>query len=438
MMIRPEPGQRRAYDHRLREQVCQAGVQSLGRDLRIPRSTVALWRRRGLRPVVSTDDQHLDRAQLLAKIAKLERRGRILAAVVRLLLAILRVSRFKLDEERFPDGADKAAILRSIDGAQPALPLATILRIVRLPSSRYHAWRRAGKTCGLQDRSSCPRTTPGQLTPAEVAAIRDMVLAPEYRHMPMRTLCLFAQRIGKVFAAVTTWSTLVREHGWRRPRLRVHPDKPEVGVRATRPNEFWHLDVTVVKLVDGVKVYIHAVIDNFSRKILAWFVADRLEPQATAHLLVEASRFLEAGAARPTVVADSGVENVNRVVDATLAASCLRRVLAQVEVTFSNSMIEAFWRSLKHQWLYLNALDSIEKVRKLVAFFVEEHNSKMPHAAFDGHTPDEMYFGTAPNLEAQLTAARTSAIAARMDANRAVSCGRCAARDLAPVPEVPL
>jgi hypothetical protein len=97
----------------------------------------------------------------------------------------------------------------------------------------------------------------------------------------------------------------------------------------------------------------------------------------------------------PTVVADSGVENVNAVVDAILVLACLHRVLAQVEVTFSNSMIEAFWRSLKHQWLFLNSLDTTARLRSLVAFFVEEHNTKMPHAAFRGQTPDEMYYATA-------------------------------------------
>jgi putative transposase len=51
------------------------------------------------------------------------------------------------------------------------------------------------------------------------------------------------------------------------------------------------------------------------------------------------------------VVAGSGSENVNRAVDGVLDDEELSRVLAQVEVTFSNSMIEAFWRSLKHSWL---------------------------------------------------------------------------------------
>ena len=88
-------------------------------------------------------------------------------------------------------------------------------------------------------------------------------------------------------------------------------------------------------------------------------------------------------------------------------------------------MIEAFWRSLKHQWLYLNSLDSIERLRVLVAFFIEQHNTQMPHSAFSGQTPDEMYFGTAVDLPAQLAAARTKARADRLAANRAMTCDQC-------------
>jgi hypothetical protein len=85
----------------------------------------------------------------------------------------------------------------------------------------------------------------------EVAAIKEMVLAPEHRHMPVGTLAVYAQRLGKVFASVTTWSKLIREHGWHPPRKRLHPPKPTIGVRATRPDETWHIDVTVLKLLDG-------------------------------------------------------------------------------------------------------------------------------------------------------------------------------------------
>jgi transposase-like protein len=39
---------------------------------------------------------------------------------------------------------------------------------------------------------------------------------------------------------------------------------PKQGIRATKPNEYWHIDVTIIKLLDGTKVYLHAVIDNVS------------------------------------------------------------------------------------------------------------------------------------------------------------------------------
>jgi hypothetical protein len=294
-----------------------------------------------------------DRQQLLNAIDKLERKARTLAAVVRLLLALLRVSGFRLDRDRLAEGFAKATVLRAISSAKPALSLALILRVVGLPASRYHRWRTVAKSCGLDDRSSCPRTTPSQITADEVGTIKDMVLDPKLRHMPLRTLSLHAQRIGRVFASVTTWARLVRQRGWvvsvlvsiRRGQLK--------GCARLGPMSFG-IDATVLKLLDGTKAYLHAVIDNYSRKVLAWMVASRLEPATTCNILVAASEHLDSPNLPPTVVADSGVENVNEEVDALLVSAKLRRVLALVEVTYSNSIIEACWRSLKHQWLYLN------------------------------------------------------------------------------------
>ena len=82
-------------------------------------------------------------------------------------------------------------------------------------------------------------------------------------------------------------------------------------------------------------------------------------------------------------------------------------------------------RLLKHQWLYLNQLDSADTVRNLVAFYVDQHNTQLPHSAFHGQTPDEMYFGTGEHIPKQLEAARTAARAARLKTNRERSCHTC-------------
>ena len=127
------------------------------------------------------------------------------------------------------------------------------------------------------------------------------------------------------------------------------------------------------------------------------------------------------------MLADAGVENVNAQIDALLATGVLRRLLAMTELKFSNSMIEAWWRSLKHHWLFLHALDSVATVRRLVAFYVDEHNRVLPHSAFRGQTPDEMYFGTGDAIPAELASRADAARRARLQANRSVSCETCPA-----------
>ena len=219
-----------------------------------------------------------------------------------------------------------------------------------------------------------------------------MVTAVEYRHVPTGTLAVLAQRLGKVWASPSTWYRLVRQNGWRRPQLRVHPAKLKVGVRTTRADEMWHIDTTVIRLLDGTRAYVHAVIDNFSRRILAWRVAETFAPVNSVAVLVEAGRAATPSATTPIALADAGVENVNAQVDALISTGVLRRVLAFTELKFSNSMIEAWWRTLKHQWLFLHSLDSVTTVRRLVEFYVQEHNQVLPHSAFHGQTPDEMYF----------------------------------------------
>jgi len=333
--------------------------------------------------------------------------------------------------ERLPDGHDKQRILRAIDQARACIPLRALLQFLRLSPSRFHAWRRRHIVCALADQSSCPHTAPHRLTPSEIRVIKDMVTAPEYRHVPTGTLAVLAQRLGTVWASAPTWYRLVRRFGWRRPRLRVHPAKPKTGLRTARPNEMWHIDTTVIRLLDGTRVYLHAVIDNFSRRILAWRVAERFAPGTSVAVLLDASRAATPSDTTPVVLADAGVENVNTQVDALISTGVLHRVLAFTELQFSNSMIEAWWRSLKHQWLFLHSLDSLTTVRRLVAFYVDAHNCVLPHSAFRGQTPDEMYFGTGDGVPADLRSGAAAARQARAEANRCAACGTCPSIDAA-------
>jgi putative transposase len=73
----------------------------------------------------------------------------------------------------------------------------------------------------------------------------------------------------------------------------------------------------------------------------------------------------------------------------------------------------------------MNHLDSMATLRKLIEFYVAEHNETMPHSAFDGQTPDEMYFGRGVSVPDELAERRRDARRRRVEQNQRVSCSTC-------------
>src|SRR5713101_7322286 len=180
----------RRYDHRLRNLVQRTGDVTVATDLGVPRSTARGWLGAAPTVVVCLDGADLTEPELRQEVLKLRRRVQKLTVLLRLALALLRTSGFRLTEERLPDGRAKIQILRTVDRAREYLPLRAVLRFLRVSPSRFHVWRRQQSACALDDQSSCPRTSPSRLTPNEVRTIQDMVTSPDYRHVPTGTLAL--------------------------------------------------------------------------------------------------------------------------------------------------------------------------------------------------------------------------------------------------------
>ena len=186
------------YDHRLRQLVQTTQDVSYAVRGGVPRSTAHGWLNAPRVDVVTLDSLDMEVHQLQREVLRLQSPIRKLIALLRVVLVVLRISRFSLNQVRLPEGNDKRALLRAIDQARSALPLRSVLRVVRLSSSRYHRWKPENE-CLLDDRPACSRVCPQQLTSDEVEAIRDLAISQEYRHVPTGTLALLAQRLGRVF-----------------------------------------------------------------------------------------------------------------------------------------------------------------------------------------------------------------------------------------------
>jgi putative transposase len=203
-MHQARPRRRQTYDHRIKQAIAFTGNPRLHGSIPIPMSTRHTWATGRVGAVVSCAEADAKAYELLDQLGRLKQRSRQQAAVIALLVRLLRVRGGRLGRDRLPDGPDKAAVLRAVSSASKVLALTVALRIVGLSSSRYHAWLRKEQGCGLDDESSCPRLFPTRLTREELSAMRDLVESPDYKHIAIQNLALLGQRLGKVFATAST------------------------------------------------------------------------------------------------------------------------------------------------------------------------------------------------------------------------------------------
>ena len=254
------------YDHRLIQYVQETGDIDRVVKRGVPKSTAHGWlAQERIRVVDAGLFPDVDHDALAERVMRLEARVRRLRALLGLAFAVIRVAKPDLTHTRV-SAHNKRRLLTAIDNARSVLGLRRVLRGLGISASRLSAWRVRERGCDLADHHSCPGSTPQRVTSEEVSAMRELVTSPAIRHVPTGRLALLAQRMGKVFASATTWHRLVRERGWRRPCMRIHPGKPKTGIRASTPNELWHVDMTVIRLLGTSKVYLHAIIDNYSRR----------------------------------------------------------------------------------------------------------------------------------------------------------------------------
>jgi putative transposase len=163
----------------------------------------------------------------------------------------------------------------------------------------------------------------------------------------------------------------------------------------TRPNQVWALDTTYIPMARGF-VYLAAVVDVASRKVLAHKVAITLEALHAAEVIEQA--FARYGA--PEIVnTDQGsqftAEEFTRVV---LARGCKLSMDGR-GAWRDNVFVERLWRSVKYERVYLKAYDAVSAARLDIADYLAWYNAHRPHSTLERLTPDEKYLAGLPTMK---------------------------------------
>ncbi len=176
-----------------------------------------------------------------------------------------------------------------------------------------------------------------------------------------------------------------------------HPDHvvyPYLLRRLTidRPNQVWATDITYLPMARGF-VYLVAVIDWYTRKVLTW----RLSNTLTADFCVDALEEALARYGKPEIFnTDQGSQFTSIEFTAVLKQHDIQISLDGKGRWRDNVFVERLWRSVKYEEVYLNAYDTVSAARAGLTRYFGFYNTRRPHQALDRRTPDAVYFESLP------------------------------------------
>ena len=164
----------------------------------------------------------------------------------------------------------------------------------------------------------------------------------------------------------------------------------------TRPDQVWAMDISYIPMARGF-VYLAAVIDWFTRRVLSWRVSITMEVDFCLAAVEEAI----GKHGRPEIFnTDQGSQFTSAAFTGLLADNAIAISMDGRGSWRDNVFVERLWRSVKYEEVDLRAYDSVAEARASLGRYLDFYNRKRPHSTLDARTPDQAYFDHLPQVAA--------------------------------------
>lgn len=168
------------------------------------------------------------------------------------------------------------------------------------------------------------------------------------------------------------------------------------GLDINRSNQVWCSDITYVRMPSGF-VYLVAVMDWYSRRVLSWEVSVTMDDSFCVRALERALRLHGVPEIFNT---DQGSQFTGTAFTDVLKEHNIKISMDGKGRAMDNIFIERLWRSVKYEEIYLREYSSVLELIKSLKEYFHFYNTERPHASFEGKTPDEMYYSSLEIAEA--------------------------------------
>ena len=168
------------------------------------------------------------------------------------------------------------------------------------------------------------------------------------------------------------------------------------GLAITRPNQVWAMDITYIPMARGF-VYLTAVVDWFSRRVLAWKLSITME---TAFCIEALDQALASNQRPEMFNTDQGSQFTSEAFTGRLKEEGIAISMDGKGRWRDNVFVERIWKSIKYEEVYLHAYASVSEARTSIGRYLEFYNSIRPHSSLKALTPDQVYFHRLPETMA--------------------------------------
>ena len=177
----------------------------------------------------------------------------------------------------------------------------------------------------------------------------------------------------------------------KHPQHRVYPYLLR-GLTICRPGQVYAMDITYIPMARGF-VYLAAVMDWYSRKVLSWRVSITLD----VHFCLEAMEEAIARYGKPEIVnTDQGSQFTSQAFTGLLKEQGIQISMDGKGAWRDNVFVERLWRSVKYEEVYLHAYDTVSEARTGIGKYFDVYNRRRPHSSLEGNTPDQVYYSSQP------------------------------------------
>lgn len=305
----------------------------------------------------------------------------------------------------------KSEFVKLIEEFSLAIPKNDLLKWFRVNPHQYHIWHtQVYYKCQSSKLKLCAKKHPFQITEKEYKIIESYLLDPFYTAWPKSAIHSTLIVQGKISISRSTFYK--HAHNILPEKERIKSRKPKFKpLRANYINEYWHMDISYFSTQNNQRSFIYAIIDNYSRKIIAWKCEPTISKHFVGEIIIEAMQTVSVK--KLNLVSDGGTENVNTYIEQLILNFHLQKDIsidhkvALKTIRQSNSMIERFFRTMKSQYLYFNVPYTHIELCIALEKIIHEYNHIRPHYALNHLTPGEAYEGKqGPDLELQLKKAK--------------------------------